>query len=403
VTDIQTYRRGDTGPAIAAIRERLVRLNLLPDPAPASGNGGLVPSQGPDVFDESVERAVRHFQQTRRTTVDGAVGPGTMRLLEEASWRLGDRRLQPADPSSTASAASAPSAKGVETVGDDVAELQRRLMTLGFDCGRVNGTYDTATVKAVREFQRNVGLAPDGICDSLTVQALDRLNRRMAHGGLLHAVRESEAIQSSGPRLPGKTIVLDPGHGGADHGVAAHSLTEADVMYDVAARVRERLLKLSVNCQVTRGPGGSPSQRKRADYANESGADLLISLHCDAHDNPAASGVAAFYYGNDRFGHSSPTGERFAGLVQREITARTGLANCGIHGMTWDLLRYTQMPAVRIELGYLTSPEDAAMLASRRFRDASADAIVIAVQRLYLPPESDAPTGVLRLAELRSR
>jgi len=382
VTTEPTYRRGDTGPAVAAIRERLARLGLIDaaaDPA--------IPVQGEAVFDDAVETAVRHFQQTRRTTVDGLVTPGTMRLLEEASWRLGDRDLVPSEE---------------PTFGDDVAELQRALLTLGFDCGRVNGAYDRATVAAVREFQRNVGLPSDGVTDLLTVQALNRLGRRMAGGGLLHAMRESEAIQSAGPALPGKVLVLDPGHGGPDTGVTASDLTESEIVYDVTDRVRARLEKLSVTTHLTRGGGGSPDQRRRAEKANELGADLVISLHCDAHANPAASGVAAFYYGNDRFGHSSPTGERFAGLVQREITARTGLANLGTHGMTWDLLRYTQMPAVRIELGYLTSPHDAALLASQRFREACADAIVIAVQRLYLPPESDAPTGILRLAELRA-
>ena len=391
-----TYRRGDTGPAVAAIRERLTRLGLLT--VAAQG----IPAQGESaVFDEAVERAVRHFQQTRRTSADGVVTPDTLRLLEEASWRLGDRELVPADADSDG--LIEPNRPATALIGDDVAELQRHLMSLGFDCGRVNGTYDATTVRAVRDFQRNVGLPPNGICDALTLQALGRLNRRMAGGGLLHAMRESEAISSSGPALPGKTIVLDPGHGGADPGHTGHGLTESEVVYDVAARVRERLEKLSVTCRMTRGHGGSPSQRKRADKANEAGADLVISLHCDAHSNPAASGVAAFYYGNDRFGHSSPTGERFAGLVQREITARTGLVNLGTHGMTWDLLRYTQMPAVRIDLGYLTSPQDAALLGTERFRDASADAIVIAVQRLYLPPEADSPTGVLRLAELRTR
>lgn len=380
MTTEPTYRRGDSGPAVAAIRERLARLGLI--------DAGSVPLQGEAVFDEAVETAVRHFQQTRRTTVDGLVTPGTMRLLEEASWRLGDRDLVPADE---------------PPFGDDVAELQRALLTLGFDCGRVNGAYDRATVAAVREFQRNVGLTPDGVTDLLTVQALNRLGRRMAGGGLLHAMRETEAIQSAGPALPGKTLVLDPGHGGPDAGVTASGLTESEVVFDITDRVRTRLEKLSVTTHLTRGAGGSPDQRRRAEKANEVGADLLISLHCDAHANPSASGVAAFYYGNDRFGHSSPTGERFAGLVQREITARTGLANLGTHGMTWDLLRYTQMPAVRIELGYLTSPHDASLLATARFREACADAIVVAVQRLYLPPEADAPTGVLRLAELRAQ
>ena len=379
MTTEPTYRRGDSGPAVAAIRERLARLGLI--------DTGTFPVAGESVFDEAVETAVRHFQQTRRTTVDGMVTPGTMRLLEEASWRLGDRDLSPAlEPA----------------FGDDVAELQRALLSLGFDCGRVNGAYDPTTVAAVREFQRNVGLPPTGVTDLATVQALNRLNRRMAHGGLLHAMRESEAIQNAGPALPGKTVVLDPGHGGPDAGVTVAGQTEAEIVYDIADRVRTRLEKLSVTTHMSHGPGGSPDDRRRAGKANELGADLLISLHCDSHTNPAASGVAAFYYGNDKFGHSSPTGERFAGLVQREITARTGLPNLGTHGMTWDVLRYTQMPAVRIELGYLTSPNDAALLASQRFRESAADAVVVAVQRLYLPPESDAPTGLLRLAELRA-
>jgi N-acetylmuramoyl-L-alanine amidase len=67
--------------------------------------------------------------------------------------------------------------------------------------------------------------------------------------------------------------------------------------------------------------------------------------------------------------------------------------------MTWDLLRRTRMPSVRIELGYLTNPGDASRLSSASFRDHVAEGIVVAVQRLYLPPESDAPTGKLRLPQ----
>jgi N-acetylmuramoyl-L-alanine amidase len=58
------------------------------------------------------------------------------------------------------------------------------------------------------------------------------------------------------------------------------------------------------------------------------------------------------------------------------------------------------MPAVRIELGYLTNADDARRLADGSFRDTVAEAIVVAVQRLYLPTELDSPTGVLRLAHL---
>jgi N-acetylmuramoyl-L-alanine amidase len=58
------------------------------------------------------------------------------------------------------------------------------------------------------------------------------------------------------------------------------------------------------------------------------------------------------------------------------------------------------MPAARLELGYVTNPGDAARLADPSFRDVVAEAVVVAVQRLYLPPEDDAPTGTLRLPEL---
>jgi N-acetylmuramoyl-L-alanine amidase len=88
--------------------------------------------------------------------------------------------------------------------------------------------------------------------------------------------------------------------------------------------------------------------------------------------------------------------------VQREIVARTDLGDLRSHAKTFDILRRTKMPAVRIDAGYLTNPGDAARLADPSFRDVIAEAVVVAVQRVYLDPDSDAKTGVLRLSELRA-
>ena len=74
-------RRGASGPVVAEVRSRLARLGYLP--ATAAGS----------VFDSATDRAVRAFQQDRGINVDGIVGPGTFRRLEEARWRLGDRVL----------------------------------------------------------------------------------------------------------------------------------------------------------------------------------------------------------------------------------------------------------------------------------------------------------------------
>ncbi len=377
------YRRGDTGPAVAEIRSKLVLLGLLAADARVDQD----PDRGDDaLFDDAVDRAVRHFQQQRALTIDGIVGVETYRQLDEARWRLGDRVLS--------------YSVSHMMVGDDVATLQQRLLDMGFDCGRVDGLLGPGTERALRDFQRNYGLRADGTCGPSTFRALDRLARTVV-GGHPHAMRESELIHRSGPALSGKVLVVDPGHGGTDPGVVAHGLSEADVVWDLARRLEGRLSALGVQAYLTRGLDGDGvvAEEQRAAFANETNADLVISLHSDRNDNAQARGVATFYYGSggDAHGLRSPTGERFAGLVQRELVARTGMVDCRTHGKAWPLLRSTRMPAVRVELGYLTNAEDAALLTQASFRDMAAESIVVALQRLYLPPDQDEPTGMLRL------
>jgi N-acetylmuramoyl-L-alanine amidase len=316
-----------------------------------------------------------------------SVGPQTYRRLDVARWRLGDRLLSyvVANPQA----------------GDDVLALQRRLSELGFDVGRVDGVFGPRTGEALREFQRNVGLPPDGTCGPSTFKALARL-APIVTGGRPDSLRASEALRRAGKRLSGKIVVIDPGHGGPDRGWVAGGLDEASIVEDLAGRVEGRLAATGVSALLTRGRhlDAELDEVTRADFANQTGANLVISLHVDGHRNPEASGVATYYYGHDRPGADSAIGEHFAGLVQREIVARTDLVDCRTHAKTWDLLRHTRMAAVRVELGYLTSPGDAARLADAEFRDVVAEAIVVAVQRLYLPQDEDATTGKLQLRDL---
>ena len=139
-----------------------------------------------------------------------------------------------------------------------------------------------------------------------------------------------------------------------------------------------------------------------ADFANRAGAHLCISLQVDTDERPSTRGVSTYYYGIEAHGVRSWVGERFAGLLQREIVARTDLPDLRSHARSWEILRLTQMPAVCLEVGYVTNPDDAARLADPAFRDVVAEAIVVAVQRLYLAPESDPHTGVLRIDQIRA-
>jgi N-acetylmuramoyl-L-alanine amidase len=109
--------------------------------------------------------------------------------------------------------------------------------------------------------------------------------------------------------------------------------------------------------------------------------------------------VATFYWGDEPVGARSAVGQRLASLVQREIVARTDLVDCRTHACTFDLLRLTRPPAVQVDLGYLSHREDARRLGDPAFRDVLAEALVVAVQRLYLGDE-DAATGTLNIGDV---
>jgi N-acetylmuramoyl-L-alanine amidase len=367
----ELYRLGARGPAVADVQATLVGLGLL-DAAPDE-----------PVFDEATDQALRHFQQRRGLSVDGIVGPDTYRALAAARWSLGDRLL---------SLATRP------YVGDDVAALQERLLELGFDAGRADGVFGERTASALRGLQREYGLVADGTCGPATLRALKQLGRKVV-GGRPHALRETEALYRSGATLAGKVVVVDPAHGGSDRGATGHGMQEAALVEDLAARLEGRLTAVGVRALLTRGPDSNPTEGQRAAFANEAGADLVLSLHVDRSSSPHCHGVASYHFGTGT-GTTSTVGEKLASLVQREVVARTDLLDCRVHEKTWDLLRLTRMPAVRVEVGHLTNAGDAARLADPGFRDTVAEGILIGVQRLYLPEDLDPPTGVMRLPDL---
>jgi N-acetylmuramoyl-L-alanine amidase len=340
-----------------------------------------------DVYDEEVAQAVRAFQQRRGLMVDGVLGPQTHIALDGAHWKLGDRILS--------------HIPGHMLQGDDVAELQERLMSLGFTPDRVDGIFGTNTEHAVRRFQSGVGLAVDGSVGPQTLRAFADLNRSVS-GGSPHTLREEELVRTSGHRLLGRIVVLDPGHGGNDTGTVAHGLSESEVTLDLARRIEGRLSAIGVTVLFTRSATTGPEDLFRASMANQAHADIMLSLHCDSIDQPRASGVATFFWGLERFGAWSSVGEHLANLIQREIVSRTGLADCRSHPRGWQLLQRTQMPTVRIEAGYLSHQQDAARLADPAFLDTLAEAIVIALQRMYLGEDDTNATGVLDLGDLRA-
>ena len=363
---------GDRSTAIELISNTLLRLGFITTPS--------------DIFDEKLTQGIKAFQQERGLTATGVINEITARSLEEARFKLGDRVL------------SFNSASIMR--GDDVSNLQDRLIQMGFNCGKVDGIFGANTERAVKEFQKSVGITSDGKCGPATLISLMRLVKTVS-GGAPNQLRESVKHSVRSPALANKVIVIDPSWGGEFTGESANGVVESEIVFDLAQRLEGRLIALGVNVVLTRSANNSPLEIDRIKVANSVNADLVIALKVDSYKNENANGVATYFYGRDDKGVRSVVGERFANLIQREICARTDLLNCQTHAKSWDLLRLTIAPTVRIDLGYLSNPKDAKRLAAAAFRDQLAEAMIVAIQRLYLSAEDDAKTGTLKISDLR--
>jgi N-acetylmuramoyl-L-alanine amidase len=261
-------------------------------------------------FGPATRAAVEAFQHLRGLRVDGVCGVQTWTTLVEAGFHLGDRFLYRRTPMLR---------------GDDVADLQQRLCTLGFDTDRVDGIFGDATSRALAEFQRNAGLPVDGIVGEATLLELIRLENRHADPQLVSSVRERAQLRGAGPTLRGRHVAI-----GENGGLGS-----------VTGAMRRRLLLEGTRVTELHHPDDSA----QAQQANELAVDVFVGLRL----NPSAAACqTAFWSGTHE---ESPGGRLLAELVQRTVPPALGVADAGARGMAIPLLRETRMPAVLIEVG----------------------------------------------------
>lgn len=380
-------RVGDHHPRVATVREALARLGFLPEPAHKHSFDPQAEDTA-EFFDADLGNALKAFQQSRRIIASGEISDTTMHILREASYHLGARVLS--------------YQANNEMVGDDVYQLQKQLQELGFYPDRVDGHFGIRTHDALRNYQLNYGLEIDGICGPTTIHALSLLGRRIT-GGSPSQLHERERVRAAGPQLAGKRVVIDPAISTGGQGMTVKGIygeiTEEELLWDLATRIEGRMIAAGMETIISHPKHHNLSVKERADIANSFGADLMICLQADRYHNDKASGVATFYFGSEN-GNYSMIGELLSGFIQREIVARTQLINCRNHARIWDLLRITNMPCVEVVTGYLTNPHDVRILTNPAKRDAIAEAIVVAVKRLYLLDQDDQPTGTYKFSEL---
>lgn len=351
-------RRGTRGADVADVQRRLARLRI-----------GDVRVSG--LFDRTTEQALRQFQRLRGLPADGVVNDETWRVLVEAGYGLGDRLLL---------RTRAP------LRGDDVVDLQLRLNQLGFDAGNEDGIFGRETQAAVEEFQRNTGLAVDGRVGPETVRQLRRLRRDHQRAGAGVRARQRERLREwVGQSLTSRRLLIDAARGPQEPGVTGPGgAVEADVTWAIASQLAARLNATGANAFLSRGPTTTPSGGERARLANELDVDAVISIGVNALGNPLARGAATYYFGTQQF--VSESGLRLATALLDELVAHEWMPDCRVHAMTWAILRETRMPAVVVEPGFLSSPEDESRLTTPTSQALIAEALLTGIARFFVAP-----------------
>ena len=220
---------------------------------------------------------------------------------------------------------------------------------------------------------------------------------------------------STGPAV--RLAVIDPGHGGGDHGSAGASGTlEKDITLAIARELRDALEnRIGLRVILTRERDEAVAPDTRAAIANNNKADLFISLHVSASTRPAAAGTAVYYQSIDEYGAEAREmanrriepvpvagggsreidlvrwemapmryvgqSARLAGMIEEELGRRVPLSPRPAHQAPLRVLVGANMPAVLLELGSIADPDEEERLTSDLFRTDIVDAVVAGIRR----------------------
>lgn len=192
-------------------------------------------------------------------------------------------------------------------------------------------------------------------------------------------------------KLAGKVIVVDAGHGGIDPGANRPGILEKDINLAIALQLKEVLnqhgakvvlsrqtdIDLSSECDNKQVRGRYLRDLSaRVEMAEESDADLFISIHANAVNNSERHGAEVFYYAK------SESGKILAQSIQAELCSVTHI-NRTAKTADYFVLRRNKIPAALIEVGFITNPEERMILQNPDYQRKLAEAIATGIRNYY--------------------
>jgi len=185
--------------------------------------------------------------------------------------------------------------------------------------------------------------------------------------------------------LQGRKIFIDPGHGGRDPGAIGPSgLQEKDITLDIAKRAAELLEDQGARVRLSRARDDFVGLKERAEMANRFDAEIFVSVHINSNRSSGKSGISTYYYSPPADSPSRARDRRqLAWNIQTELSSTLKRPNLGLYRAEFVVLRYTTMPAVLLEIGFISNHEEEKLLKERGFREQAAQAIARGIGYYY--------------------
>jgi N-acetylmuramoyl-L-alanine amidase len=175
-------------------------------------------------------------------------------------------------------------------------------------------------------------------------------------------------------------IILDAGHGGQDEGARVHSFQEKKITLTTALFAKKHLEEMGYRVVMTRSRDVTLSLHRRAAIANKTQGTLFVSIHFNASRAKEAKGIEVFFC-NGEEAWKSQASKRLANCILYHVIDQTEATSRGVKEGNFHVIRETQMPAVLVEAGFVTNPDERAQLQTRDYLDLIAKGIAEGVDK----------------------
>lgn len=189
-----------------------------------------------------------------------------------------------------------------------------------------------------------------------------------------------ESMKDYNPSNGIKYVVIDAGHGGKDPGAIGETdgtkYNEKEITLDVARLVRDRLQAEGINVIMTRSDDSYPTLSERAVLANQNDAAMFVSIHVNSAANaPKANGIEVYYASKNNNDFYGLTSKKFAATVLDKMLEETGARSRGVKTENHLVTRSSLMPAILIELGFISNEDEIELLIDPTYQQKLADGI----------------------------